>query len=286
MNADTLVIGALGNVGTETVKALLARGITVRAGDLFPEKIAERFGPEVEAVYFDFGRSESFESAFKGIKRMFLMRPPQITNIKRDMYPALDAAKLAGVLHITFLSLIGIEKNKVVPHYKVEQYLAKSGLDYTFLRCSFFMQNLNTVHRDEIRDGDEIFIPVKNAKTSFIDVRDIGAVAALTLSESGHAKKAYDLTGAQALDYYEVANLFTDILGRVIRYRNPSSGAFFRKQLARRHPLMFALVTTWLYSNTRSGMAELVTDEVQRLTGRPAGSMRKYIEDYRQTWIK
>ena len=213
------------------------------------------------------------------------MRPPQISNIKRDMVPALQAAKSAGVKHMVFLSLIGIENNKVVPHYKVEQWILTSGLDYTFLRCSFFMQNLNTTHLAEIRDRDEIYIPVGNAKTSFLDVRDIGAVAALALTENGHAKKAYDLTGSEALDYYKVAEMFSEVLDRKITYQNPSSMQFFRRQ-TQNNKLMFALVTTWLYDNTRKGMAETVTGEVKRLLGKDPILMRNYIEDYKSSWEK
>jgi uncharacterized protein YbjT (DUF2867 family) len=286
MKTNILVMGALGNVGTEVVKCLQAKGVAVRAADLFPEKLKERFGQEIEAVPFDFGKPETFSPAFQGIRKMFLMRPPQISNIQKYMVPALEAAKAAGVQQMVFLSLIGIEQNKVVPHYKVEQWLLSSGLDYTFLRCSFFMQNLNTTHRAEIRDCDEIYVPVGKAKTSFLDVRDIGAVAALALTQPGHEKKAYDLTGGESLDYYQVTDLFTQVLGRKITYKNPSAFGFFVRQLQNKSKLMFALVTTWLYTNTKSGMADVLTDEVERLLGRKPILMRNYIGDYKTSWMK
>ena len=285
MAAKMLVLGALGNVGAEVVKSLQMGNTSVRAGNLFPEKISQRFGNAVEAVAFDFGKPETFGSAFQGIQKAFIMRPPQITDIKKYMIPAMEAAKAAGVKHFVFLSLIGIEQNTVVPHYKVEQYLKTSGMRYTFLRCSFFMQNLNTVHRMEIRDQDEIFVPVGKTRTSFIDVRDIGAVAAVALTQPGHENKAYDLTGPEGLDYYQVADLFTQVLGRKITYKNPSAFAFFLRQV-RKSPLMFALVTTWLYSNTKSGMADQVTGEVERLTGRKPIRLGQYIEDYRDSWAR
>lgn len=286
MKNNILVIGALGNVGKEVVKCLQAKGVPLRAADLFPEKISARFGNDVAAVHFDFKNPKTYTAAFSGIQKCFLMRPPQIADIQKEMIPALEAAKAAGVRQFVFLSLIGIQKNKVVPHYKVEQWLLSAGVDYTFLRCSFFMQNLNTVHRDEIRDRDEIFIPVGNAKTSFLDVRDIGCVTALTLTETGHEKKAYDLTGSEALDYNQVADQFSQILGRRIIYKNPSAGMFFFRQLQNKTKLMFALVTTWLYSNTRKGMADTVTDEVERLLGRKPIRMLQYIEDYKDSWLK
>lgn len=285
MRAKVLVLGALGNVGAEVVKAVRAKGAAVRAGDLYPDKVRERFGSEVEAAAFDFGKPETFSPVFQGIERLFLMRPPQITDVKKYMFPAIDTARAAGVKQIVFLSLIGIEQNTVVPHYKVEQYLKTPGTSYTFLRCSFFMQNLNTTHRAEIRERDEIFIPAGKSRTSFIDVRDIGAVAAAALTQPGHKNQAYDLTGPEALDYYQAAELFTQALGRKITYQNPSSLAFFLRQ-AQKSPLMYALVVTWLYGNTRDGMADRVTGEVRRITGREPIHMRQYIEDYRECWEK
>jgi uncharacterized protein YbjT (DUF2867 family) len=286
MKPIILVLGALGNVGAEVVNSLLAKGVSVRAGDLFPEKVRQRFGEGVEAVPFDFSKPDTFRPALEGIQKLFVMRPPQIANIQKFMVPALEAAKAAGVKHMVFLSLIGIEQNRRVPHYQVEQWMRQSGLDYTFLRCSFFMQNLNTTHRAEIRDRDEIYVPVGKAKTSFLDVRDIGAVAAVALTQPGHGENTYDLTGCEALDYYQVAELFTQVLGRKITYKNPSAASFFVRQLQKHSSLMFALVTTWLYSSTKSGMAERVTGEVERLVGRRPILMQQYIRDYRPSWQK
>ncbi|MAT41778.1 MAG: NAD(P)-dependent oxidoreductase [Anaerolineaceae bacterium] len=286
MKAEILVIGALGNVGCEVVKELQAKGISVRAADLFPEKINERFGAGVEAVGFDFAKPETYQAAFHGIKKMFLLRPPQITDIQKMMVPALEAAKAAGVIHIVFLSLIGIESNTVVPHYKVELWLRASGLSYTFLRASFFMQNLNTVHRAEIRDLDIIEVPVGSAKTSFLDTRDIGAVAAVALTETGHENQAYDLTGSEALDYYQVAEQFSEVLGRKITYTNPSPIKFFIRLVQRGTKIIFAVIQTWLYNNTRKGMADTVTGEVKRLLGRDPIKLKQYIEDYKLNWKK
>src|SRR5512139_749509 len=196
MEAPILIIGALGNVGIQVVNALQAAGRTVRAADRDLTRLRDGFGSSVECVRFDFSQPETFAQAFEGVERMFLMRPPQISNVKRDMFPAIDAAKQAGVKYVVFLSVIGIEKMTFIPHYKVEIHLKEQGFQTTFLRCSFFMQNLSTTHRREIKERSEIFVPVGNAKTSFIDVRDIGAVAARILTEDGHAGKNYNLTGA------------------------------------------------------------------------------------------
>ena len=285
MSSPILVIGALGNVGAEVVKQVLAKGGKVRAADLDAQKLTERFDATVEAVRFDFTDPATYAETFQGVQKMFYMRPPHLTHIQRDMYPSMDAARQAGITRVVFLSLIGIEQAKYVPHYKVETYLRKLNLQTTFLRCSFFMQNLNTVHRREIRERNEIFVPVGNARTSFIDVRDIGAVAALALTESGHAGKNYDLTGSAALDYWEATQIMSAELKRQIVYRNPNPFHFLVETVRRGTPLMFALVQMGLYTSTRFGMAETVTNDVERLTRRNPISFRQYVSDYKDHWL-
>src|SRR5512145_250829 len=110
MSKPVMVIGALGNVGTEIVKRLRAQEKKVRAADIDVQKLKQRFDDSVKAVHFDFAKPETYEATFEGIEKMFLMRPPQITDMRRYIFPAIDAAKRAGVRHIVFLSLIGIEK--------------------------------------------------------------------------------------------------------------------------------------------------------------------------------
>lgn len=286
MTPTIMVTGATGNVGAEVARALLKKGIACRAADLDPDRIRAVLGTEVEAVRFSFTDPQTYAQVFVGIERLFLLRPPQLANVRRDMFPALQAAAAAGVKHFVFLSLIEIEQNPQAPHFKVEQKLQEMDAAHTFLRPSFFMQNLNTTHRDEIRLRDELFIPAGESKTSFIDARDIGAVAALVLAEDGHAGQAYDLTGSQALDYDTVARLFSEALDRKITYRNPSSLGYVLYRLRHGMPLPFALITAWLYASTRRGMAARVTGETARLLGRQPIPLRQYIEDYRTYWMR
>jgi uncharacterized protein YbjT (DUF2867 family) len=278
-------MGALGNVGIEVVKSLLAKGQKVRAADIDINRLKECFGDSIETVRFDFTDPSTYEHAFKGVQKMFIMRPPHISNIKRDILPAIIAARQAGITYAVFLSIIGIENAKFVPHYKVETYLKEQGFETTFLRCSFFMQNLNTTHRKEIKEYSEIFVPVGNAKTSFIDVRDIGDVAARCLSEEGHVGKNYEITGAEALDYWQASSILSKTLGREIKYRNPNPLHFFVVSLRRGTSFGFAIVTMGLYTSTRFGMAEPVTNEVERIIGRKPISFEQYVQDYKAAWL-
>lgn len=280
-----LVTGATGNVGAEVVRLLQGRGCTVRAAVRGVRPSEPVFDGRTEYVEFDFERPETYAPAVESITGLFLVRPPAISDTKRYINPVIDAARTAGVEHIVFLSLLGAEKNPLVPHRKIETYLESSGVAYTFLRASFFMQNLSTTHREDIRDRDEIYVPADKGRTSFIDVRDIAAVGARTLTESGHKGRAYALTGPEALDYSEVADIFTEVLGRKIIYANPSVLSFVRKMRKRGWPSGFVLVMAGIYTTARLGLAGRVTEETARLLGREPTTMRRFVEDYKECWM-
>lgn len=285
MANPVLVTGATGNVGTEVVKALQQAGQRVRAAVRDVSKAEGRFGEGVEYVQFDFKRPATFEAAFKDVKRLFLMRPPDISNAERDILPAIEAAKRAGVEQVVFLSLLGVENNKVVPHHKIEELLRASGLAWTFLRAGFFMQNLDTTQRQDIQKNNDIFVPAGRGKTSFIDVRDIGAAATLALTQDGHTNKAYNLTGSEALDYYQVAAIFSEVLNRPIHYSKPSPVRFlWRWWHSRKTPLAFSLVMTTLYVTVALGWDGKISPQLGQLLGRPPLTMRQYVEDYKQVW--
>ncbi len=282
--SDILILGATGNVGAAITTALSNRGIVTRAAVRNPHTYPKN--EFVLPVYFDFARPDTYANALKGVRKVFLMRPPAISNTKGVINPFVDFAITTGVEHIVFLSLLGVEHNRFVPHRAVEDHLLSRGISYTFLRAGFFMQNLDTTHRTDIAEHDELFIPAGHGKTSFIDVRDIGAIGALALAESGHEKKAYSLTGDVALDYFEAAQIFSAVLGREIRYVNPSPWSFIRQWRKRDTPWSYVLVMTALYTVTRMGRAATVTNEVQRLLGRPATTFQQYVEDYRACWMR
>ena len=281
MAGQILVTGATGNVGREVARALAARGAPARAA-AFDETDARRVSPEAsEIVLFDFTDPSTYQAAFDGVDRLFLMRPPAISNVRRDMQPAIDFAAAAGVRHVVFLSLIGVERNRIVPHAKVEKLLMAAGMGWTMLRCGFFMQNLDTTHRADIVEHGDIFIPAGQGRTAFVDVRDIGAVAARILTEpADHEGQAYALTGSEALTYGEAAAIMTEELGRPITYSDPSPPAFARRMRERGYARGYINVMAAIYLTTRLGMAAAVSPDAADLLGRAPITMQQYVRDY------
>jgi uncharacterized protein YbjT (DUF2867 family) len=266
------------------VQGLVAEGASVRAAVTDPEKSRDTLPPGAETVRFDFTDPSSFPGALEGVQRVFLVRPPQISNA-RAFKPFLEAARVSGVNQVVFLSLLGAEKNRVVPHRGIEDTILELGIPQVFLRPSFFMQNLSGEHRDDIRLHDRIAVPAGSGKTSFIDARDIAAVAVRSLI-SGEVGVAHDLTGAEALTYAQVAELFTEVLDRPIRYTHPNIVQFALSERAHGVPWAFIAVMIGIYSVARFGGAGRVTNDVQRILGRDPISVRQFIRDYRQVWTR
>lgn len=280
-----LVTGATGTVGGEVVQALLAAGGPVRAAAGSVERVRERCGGRVHAVALDFTDPSTW-TAFVGVRAMFLLRPPQLGKPKTQMLPALEFARGAGVEQVVFLSLQGAEHSKVLPHVAVEDWLRQSGLNWTFVRASFFMQNLLTTHLTDIRDRNEIVVPAGRGATAFVDAVDVAQVAASALLDPDrHRNQAWTPTGPQALTYQQVANELSAVCGRPISY--PQPGVLRYAIHARRTlgmPWGMVAVTTAIYTVARLGRAGGLTTDVQKVLGRPPTSFAEFAVRERHRW--
>lgn len=281
MAAPLLVTGATGNVGRPLVEALLAAGAEVRGASRHGEPVGD-----AEAVRYDVTDAATWAAAYAGVETMFFLRPPQVADVKRQLAPALLAAQRAGVRHVVLLSLQGADRVPVTPHARLEAWLRTSGLSWTFVRPSFFVQNLSTTHAAEIRDAGEIRVPAGNGRTAFVDAVDVAAVAAVALLEpDAHAGRAWTPTGPEALTYAEVADVLSDVLGRRIRYTRPGLARYL-VGTARRGtmPLGMAVVTGAIYTTARLGLAAGLTEDVRRVTGRAPHGLRTAAERERGAW--
>jgi uncharacterized protein YbjT (DUF2867 family) len=284
MSELVLVTGATGNVGREVVRELRAVGTPVRAATTSPERARSVLGEDVEVVRFAFGDEGTYAAALRGVRGIFLLRPPEITDVRRLIDPVIDSARQAGVRQVVFLSLQGVERNPIVPHYRIERHLRASGIPYTFLRAGFFMQNLSTTHAADIRERNEVFVPAGGGRTAFVDVRDLGAVAARVLTQPGHDYQAYELTGAHALGYAQVAAILSHVLGRRIVYADPRPVRFWQRMRGRGQPAAAVLVMLGLYTACRLGLAAHVTQTAARLLAREPISFEQFARDAAAAW--
>ncbi|WP_099221981.1 NmrA family NAD(P)-binding protein [Listeria costaricensis] len=283
-----MVTGALGNVGGYVAKYLMQNEQEVVAADINVEALQNKFGDEAEAVFFDFTDPQTFELALRNVDRVFIMRPPHLGK-PEDLKPFVEALKSKGDIKlVSFLSLIGVEKNPVPPHHKIEKYIERAGLPYCHIRPSFFMQNISGVHAYEIKHFDRIVVPVKKALTSFIDAEDIGEITAKVLTEpEKHQNNGYSITGPDAVDYFEAAQILSEELGRTITYANP------KPSLAKKYWINirgldkeYSTVMGMLYMMTRLGTAKKTTTVFEQIMGKKPQTFRQFVQKNLAAWEK
>lgn len=269
-----LVTTPTGNVGKEVVRSLLARGATVRAGVRDPR--AARLPNGVEAVHLDFDDPATHGPAVAGARGLFLLRPTQISRVSGTLNRLVDAAGAAGVGHCVFLSVSGAERQRWLPHRKVEQHLERGPLGWTFLRANHFMQNLTGPYHAAIAAGC-LRLPAGDGRIAFVDCADIGEVAAMALcAPAGHRNVAYHLTGPEAVGFLRLTQLLTDALGRQVRYEPISAPRYARSLRAEGASLPFTAILTALHVGVRRGGAA----EVDPTLGRVLGHRPQSVEDF------
>ncbi|GAB3176100.1 NmrA family NAD(P)-binding protein [Telluribacter humicola] len=285
-----LITGATGNVGIAVIEALhgLDHQLDLYTGVRNPEEdqpVLHKYR-HLTVQRFDFTDPLTYGPALQTCDILFLLRPPQISDVEQYFDPLIQAAVVASVQHIVFLSVQGVENSSIIPHHKIEKLIVRSGIPYTFLRPAYFMQNFSTTLHRELVTNRRVFLPAGKARFTLIDVRDIGAVAAKVLMDPDrHRYQAYDLTAADKLTFGEMATLLSSGLETTIRYESPGLLRFFWTKRREGMPVPFILVMIMLHYLPRFQKEPPVTQWVEVLTGRSPGTFTQYINDHKQVLL-
>jgi len=282
-----LVTGAAGQVGSAVVASLLAvEGIAIRAAVRDVTKAGAKWDGQarVHPVAFDFLDPASQETALADCDSLFLLRPPQLTG---DFGEFIARARQHGIQHITFLSVQGAERNRFIPHHKIEQRLISSGVPYTLLRPAYFMQNFTTTLHDELVRRHRIFLPAGNARFTLVDVDDIGRVAAqvLTQPSTQHHGQAYTLTSQRPLTFQQMADQLTAGLHAPITYVSPSPWHFYRALRRDGREPGLILVMLMLHMLPRFTGTQPVTQTVAELTGQAPIEFAQFVACHRDALL-
>ena len=273
----TLVIGASGQIGATLADLLAAQGQTVRRAT---SRVATQAG-EV-TVHMDTG--EGLAAALAGADQLFLMCPPGFANQHELLIPAIDAAKAAGVRKVLMLSAMGANADDNIPLRRAELHLERSGLAWNVIRPNWFMQNFHTFWLHGIQSQGQIFLPVGDAKGSFIDTRDVAAVAAKLLSSDSFVNAAHDLTGSEAFNHHQVAAILSQAAGRPIGYTDIPEDAMRQGLLGAGLPADYAEFLLVILGAFKAGFAERTTDTVRRITGQAPIRLERYAQDFKAHW--
>ena len=281
-----LVTGATSDVGTAVLKELLARRIPVRA---FVHKpfAAERLEAQgVEAFLGDMTEQESVHKSLQGIKGVYLISPVTAHLFATEQLWA-EEARRAGVRYLVKQSEIGADPQSLSPllqdHGRAEDAIRTSGVPYTILRTLYFMQNFAPMYAHSIITRGMLYAPLANARISYVDARDIGAVVAHLLGEEKHQYKEYEVTGPEAITCTQLAEIFSSFLHTPVHYATISDEETEKELLGRYSPWRAHAVVT-LLQFYRQGGGNLVTPVVDEVTGRKPRTAAAFISEHLQSF--
>ena len=281
--SEILVLGASGNVGGRLVRLLASRGERVRAAAREPGRLSGAS----PGVAFDFERPETFAPALEGVERVFLLARPGDERADTVALPLIDEMKKRGVRHVVNLTAMGADEAEHVQALRrIELAIEASGIAFTHLRPSFFMQLFSAGPLSEaLRASGVLRLPAGRAQIAFIDAEDIAEFAARALTDRAHEYRAYTLTGGEALDHGQAVELISRATGKALRY-DPIDESALGPMLA---PFGFdgARIERLVrfYRLVREGAAGLVSEDVPRILGRAATSFRDFALRERARWL-
>jgi NAD(P)H dehydrogenase (quinone) len=266
-DADTIIVsGASGQLGGLVVEDLLARGVEPSRLILVsrtPDVLARYAAMGASTRFGDFSQPESLAAAYAGGDRMLLISINTGVGAERaDLHRnAIDAAVAAGVRHVVYTSFVDVDNNDsplAGDHVRTEQMIRDSGLAWTMLRNSLYMNGLVARAARMLADGRAV--SSETGGVAYVTREDCAAAAAAVLATDGHEGRAYDITGPAVVFPQDIARVATEVTGRPIEIVAPEPGA-----VAAPGPMS-------------SASFSIVSGAVEELTGRPATSVRDLFE--------
>jgi uncharacterized protein YbjT (DUF2867 family) len=277
-----LVTGATGNVGKAVLAELANLSVPVRAFVRDPARLTVS-APNIEVFQGDLNNDDSLQRAFAGVDAAFLASAfsPRMAELHLR---CVKAAKAAGVARIVQLSGVGANTEYCCARAlrwlgRVESTTQSAGIQVTHLRPTFFMQNLLRFASSIAQQG-VIAGPFRAGKWTFVDARDVGAVGAKALLDPSHSGRTYTVTGSETFTYYEVAEQFSEVLGKPVKYADITANEARGRLQASGVPPVMIEATLEMWDACASKLINVApTQVVKEVTGREPRSLADFIRE-------
>lgn len=271
------VIGVTGNLGGIVSRLCKKNGIEVRNLARNVEK-AEKLGFS-NVFKSSYDKSEDTVKSLKGIEVLFMVSGSENPNRVQQHKDFIDAAKIAEVSHIIYLSFYNASKNSIFTlgrdHYATEEYIKENGFKYTFLRDNFYVD----FFVDLCREYGEIKGPAGNGKVSAVVRSDVSEVVAKILENPGKCEnQTLNMTGPEELSMDEIVKTVSKYFGKEIKYIEETvEEAYESRKIWKAEQWEYdSWVSTYtaIAENEQSG----ISNDIEKVLGRKATSLVEYLE--------
>ena len=271
------VTGVTGNLGGIVSGLCKKNGIEVRNLARNVEK-AEKLG-FYNVFKSSYDKSEDTVKSLEGIEVLFMVSGSENPNRVQQHKDFIDAAKVAGVSHIIYLSFYNASKNSIFTlgrdHYATEEYIKENGFKYTFLRDNFYAD----FFVDLCREYGEIKGPAENGKVSAVVRSDVSEVVAKILENPGKCEnQTLNMTGPEELSMDEIVKTVSKYFGKEIKYIEETvEEAYESRKIWKAEQWEYdSWVSTYtaIAENEQSG----ISNDIEKVLGRKATSLVEYLE--------
>ena len=271
------VTGVTGNLGGMVARLCKKNKIEVRNLARNAEK-AEKLGFS-NVFKSSYDKSEDTVKSLEGIEVLFMVSGSENPNRVQQHKDLIDAAKVAGVSHVIYLSFYNASKNSIFTlgrdHYATEEYIKENGFKYTFLRDNFYAD----FFVDLCREYGEIKGPAGNGKVSAVVRSDVSEVAAKILENPGKwENQTLNMTGPEELSMTEIVKVVSEYFGKEIKYIEETvEEAYESRKIWKAEQWEYdSWVSTYtaIAENEQSG----ISNDIEKVLGRKATSLVEYLE--------
>jgi NAD(P)H dehydrogenase (quinone) len=300
-----IVTGASGGFGRAAAEQLLAK---VPPSQLIfttrkPAGLADLAARGAQVRFADFDDPASLATAFAGGTKMLLISTARVGSRVGQHANAVKAGVAAGVKHIVYTSILGAAapNNPAIvklDHRATEEIIEASGAAWTFLRDSQYAEAIAAAVVPPALASGTLPDNAHDGPIAFVSRDDCIASAVGALTTPGHERKAYDITGPELLSFPKAIAMASEISGIAVEYRPVSDEAMFAyfdslgvPRRASDDPITAPIpwssedMVTFGQS-IREGYFNVVTDSVERLTGRKPRTLRSVLLQFKDSWPK
>ena len=270
----TLVLGGTGKTGRRVAARLQARGLPVRIGSRSGEPP------------FDWEKPDTWATALDGVSAAYVSYYPDVAipGAPEAVRAFTELAVQSGTRRLVLLSGRGEEEAQ-----RAEQAVREvgdgAGVEWTIVRCAWFMQNFDENYLMEPILAGEVALPSGDVPEPFVDADDIADVAVAALTEGGHAGEIYELTSPRLLTFEEAVGEIAKATGREIRFVPVSLEEFEAVLAGEQVPAEIASFLTYLFGEVLDGRNAYLTDGVRRALGREPKDFTDYARDAAATGV-